>query len=88
MVSDEKAKLEKNRAPILIMSILIQRDSKLILPVPDNVDSKLRFHLAYVTGNGDDAVAVFSRASSTGALTFVEVQKDDVYGVYGPVTAT
>jgi hypothetical protein len=35
MVSDQEVKLEKNRAPILIMSILIHGDSKLILPVPD-----------------------------------------------------
>ena len=53
-----------------------------------NVDGYLHSHLSYVTGNGDDAVAVFSRASSTGALTFVEVQKDGVNGVDGLATAT
>jgi 6-phosphogluconolactonase (cycloisomerase 2 family) len=37
----------------------------------------------YATGSADDAVAVFSRNSSTGALTFVEVHKDSVSGVDG-----
>ena len=54
-----------------------------------NVDGYLRSYLSYVTGNGDDAVSgVFSRASSTGALTFVEVQKDGVNGVDGLAAAT
>jgi 6-phosphogluconolactonase (cycloisomerase 2 family) len=34
----------------------------------------------YVGGIGDDAVAVFSRNSTTGALTFLEVQRDGVAG--------
>ena len=37
----------------------------------------------YVGGDVDDAVAVFSRNSTTGALTWVEVHKDDVAGVDG-----
>ena len=37
----------------------------------------------YATSFGDDAVAVFSRDSTTGSLTFVEVQKDGVGGVDG-----
>ena len=37
----------------------------------------------YAAGAGDDAVAVFSRNSTTGALTFVEVQADGVGGVDG-----
>ena len=37
----------------------------------------------YTTGNTDDAVAVFSRSSTTGVLTFVEVHKDGVGGVDG-----
>lgn len=37
----------------------------------------------YVAGNSDDAVAVFSRDPATGALTFVEQQKDGVGGVEG-----
>jgi 6-phosphogluconolactonase (cycloisomerase 2 family) len=37
----------------------------------------------YATGNGENAVAVFSRNASTGALTFVEVQRDGVGGVDG-----
>ena len=37
----------------------------------------------YAAGAEDDAVAVFSRASATGALTFVEVQRDGVGGVDG-----
>jgi DNA-binding beta-propeller fold protein YncE len=37
----------------------------------------------YVTGLDDDAVAVFSREPATGALTFVEQQKDGVGGVDG-----
>ena len=37
----------------------------------------------YAAGEDDDAVAVFSRSSTTGALTFVEVQKDGVGGVDG-----
>jgi len=37
----------------------------------------------YVTGNTDNAVAAFSRNISTGALTFVEVEKDGVSGVDG-----
>ena len=37
----------------------------------------------YVTGQSDDMIAVFSRNTSTGALTFVEVQTDGVSGVDG-----
>ena len=37
----------------------------------------------YAAGVFDDAVAVFSRNSTTGALIFVEVHKDDVGGVDG-----
>ena len=37
----------------------------------------------YVTGRSDHAVAVFSRNSFTGALTYVEMQKDGVNGVDG-----
>jgi 6-phosphogluconolactonase (cycloisomerase 2 family) len=42
----------------------------------------------YVAAFDDDAVAVFSRNSSTGALTFVEVHKDSVSGVDGLDGAT
>ena len=37
----------------------------------------------YAAGFGDDAIAVFTRNSSTGALTFVEMHKDGVGGVDG-----
>jgi 6-phosphogluconolactonase (cycloisomerase 2 family) len=37
----------------------------------------------YATSAGDDAVAVFSRDSTTGALTYVEMQQDGVGGVDG-----
>jgi cysteine-rich repeat protein len=37
----------------------------------------------YATGQDDAAVAVFSRNGGTGALTFVEVEKDGVAGVAG-----
>jgi 6-phosphogluconolactonase (cycloisomerase 2 family) len=37
----------------------------------------------YAASVNDDAVAVFSRDSTTGALTFVEVQRDGVGGVDG-----
>jgi len=37
----------------------------------------------YVTGASDDAVAAFHRNATTGALTFVGVQKDGVGGVDG-----
>jgi 6-phosphogluconolactonase (cycloisomerase 2 family) len=37
----------------------------------------------YVTGAFDDAVAVFARNAGTGALTFVEVQREGVGGVTG-----
>lgn len=37
----------------------------------------------YATGMYDDSVAVFSRNTTTGALTFVEVKKDGVSGVDG-----
>ncbi len=37
----------------------------------------------YVAGNADDALAVFSRNSSTGGLTFVEFQQDGMNGVDG-----
>jgi 6-phosphogluconolactonase (cycloisomerase 2 family) len=37
----------------------------------------------YATGFNDDAVAVFSRDGTTGALTFVEVERDGVGGVDG-----
>ena len=37
----------------------------------------------YATGADDDAVVVFSRNSTTGALTFVEVHKDGLAGVDG-----
>ena len=41
----------------------------------------------YAAGQSDDAVAVFSRDSTTGALTFVEVQRDGVGGVDGLLEA-
>jgi 6-phosphogluconolactonase (cycloisomerase 2 family) len=37
----------------------------------------------YVTGNVDDALAVFRRDSTTGALTYFSVHKDEVFGVDG-----
>jgi 6-phosphogluconolactonase (cycloisomerase 2 family) len=37
----------------------------------------------YVTGEADDAVAVFARDAGTGALTFVEAERDGVGGVDG-----
>lgn len=37
----------------------------------------------YVASSVDDAIAVFSRNSTTGVLTFVETQKDGVSGVDG-----
>jgi 6-phosphogluconolactonase (cycloisomerase 2 family) len=37
----------------------------------------------YVAGEGDDAVAAFARNAGTGALTFVEVERDGVNGVDG-----
>ncbi len=37
----------------------------------------------YATGSSDDAVAVFARDATTGALTFVEREKDGVGGVNG-----
>ena len=42
----------------------------------------------YVAGFNDNAVAVFRRNSTTGALTYVEVQKDGVGGVDGLATAS
>ncbi|SVA58802.1 uncharacterized protein METZ01_LOCUS111656, partial [marine metagenome] len=42
----------------------------------------------YATGAKDDAIAVFSRDSSTGSLTFVEMHKDGVNGVDGLDGAT
>jgi 6-phosphogluconolactonase (cycloisomerase 2 family) len=41
----------------------------------------------YVTGAFDDAVAVFSRDATTGALTFVEFKQDGVGGVDGLAAA-
>ena len=41
----------------------------------------------YAAGLDDDAVAVFSRDSTTGVLTFVEVQRDGVGGVDGLLLA-
>src|SRR5262245_52514819 len=37
----------------------------------------------YVSGAGDDAIAVFARDAATGALEFVEQQKNGVAGVQG-----
>ena len=37
----------------------------------------------YATGSSDDAVAVFTRESSTGALGFVQIVEDDVGSVDG-----
>jgi 6-phosphogluconolactonase (cycloisomerase 2 family) len=37
----------------------------------------------YVTGEADDAVAVFARDAGTGALSFVEAERDGVGGVDG-----
>jgi 6-phosphogluconolactonase (cycloisomerase 2 family) len=42
----------------------------------------------YITGGGDDAVAVFSRDGETGVLAFVEMQQDGVGGVDGLGGAT
>jgi 6-phosphogluconolactonase (cycloisomerase 2 family) len=41
----------------------------------------------YVVGQWDDALAVFSRDASSGALTFLEVHKDGLAGVDGLDTA-
>jgi len=41
---------------------------------------------AYVAGNSDNAVAVFSRNTTTGALTFIEVHLDDIGGVDGLIS--
>ena len=40
-------------------------------------------HHVYAASDGDSAIAVFSRNSSTGALTFAEAQSDGVDGVIG-----
>ena len=37
----------------------------------------------YVAGSGDSAVALFSRDTTTGALTYVEIQRDSFNGVDG-----
>ena len=42
----------------------------------------------YTAGPGENSVAVFSRASTTGELAFVEFEKDDVGGVDGLNGAT
>ena len=42
----------------------------------------------YAVGRGDSAVAVFSRSSADGTLSFVEVEKDEVDGVDGLGGAT
>jgi 6-phosphogluconolactonase (cycloisomerase 2 family) len=42
----------------------------------------------YAAGNGDNAVAVFSRNAGTGELTYVEMQKNGVNGVDGLWGAT
>ncbi len=47
------------------------------------VDVSADGNSVYVTGNSDSALAVFSRNPTTGALTFVEMQKDGVGGVDG-----
>jgi len=48
----------------------------------DIIESPDGAHI-YVASASDDAVAVFSRNSSTGGLMFVEMQKNGVYGVNG-----
>ena len=50
---------------------------------PDDVTLSPDGAHVYVAGAGDDAVAVFSRDLGTGALTFVEVERDGVGGVDG-----
>ncbi|HBD85604.1 MAG TPA: hypothetical protein DC056_16505, partial [Dehalococcoidia bacterium] len=40
-------------------------------------------NFVYGAGNGDNAVAVFYRDPSSGVLSFVEVQKNDIDGVLG-----
>ena len=55
----------------------------------DGLDSALSVAITpdgkhvYATGALEDEVAVFSRNATTGALTFVEIQKDGVGGVDG-----
>nr|MDZ8048014.1 beta-propeller fold lactonase family protein [Nostoc sp. DedQUE02] len=41
----------------------------------------------YVAGYDDSAIAVFERDTTTGQLSFVEVQKDDTNGVDGLASA-
>ena len=41
---------------------------------------------AYVAGSGDDAVATFTRDTTTGALTFLDVEKDGVDGLDGAIS--
>ncbi len=40
-------------------------------------------HHLYVSGSHDDAVAVFARDATTGALTFIEAEKNGIGGVEG-----
>ena len=66
----------------------------LLAGLPDYLESAYYISVSpdgnhvYVAGAGDDAVAVYSRDSITGALTFVEVQRDGVGGVDGLKTSS
>jgi 6-phosphogluconolactonase (cycloisomerase 2 family) len=53
------------------------------LAYADSAVVSLDGNYLYITGANDNAVAVFSRNATTGALTFVEMQKDGVGGVDG-----
>ncbi len=83
---DAVAVFSRNSATGVLTFIEFQKDG---IAGVDGMDRSCNITMSpdgshlYITGYDDDAVAVFNRNSATGALTFVEMEKDGVGGVDG-----
>ena len=83
---DAVAVFSRNSTTGLLTFVEVQQDG---VGVVDGLDGAFAVTLSpsglrlYVSGNFDDAVAVFIRNPTTGALTFDQVVKDGVSGVDG-----
>ncbi|MFC1561843.1 choice-of-anchor D domain-containing protein [candidate division KSB1 bacterium] len=86
VTDDAVAVFSRNPATGALTYVEMQKDG---VGVVDGLDGALGVTVSpdgafvYVTGSADNAVAVFSRDPSTGALTYVEMQKDGVGVVDG-----
>ncbi|MEK6276972.1 MAG: beta-propeller fold lactonase family protein [Actinomycetota bacterium] len=86
LIDDSLASFSRDPQTGTLAFLGIQRDGEKGvdgLDRPENVALSPDGHNVYVTSDGDDAVAVFSRNPGTGLLSFVGAKKDGVNGVDG-----